>query len=333
MCLVSGTMTLIGGTVSDNFAGNNGGGLEIASGTMTLTDVTVSNNSASHGDGLWSDGTATLTNCTVSGNSASCDGGGVWNAYYGTPNSGTTTLTNCTVSGNTPAATAAACTNINGTDHADQLHRQRQLLRRLRRRPVQLQRHGHLGNTIVAGNTASTSGPDAFGTFTSQGNNLIGETDGSTGWVGSDLTGTIASPLNAVLAPLGNYGGPTQTMALLPGSPAIDAGNNALIPAGVTTDQRGYFRIYNGTVDIGAFESNFNPPLSEDFRLTEQPDPGRGRRAGQFDRHGHLCRRLAPRTSPISVTWASATPSVATISDTGLASAPGPGHQRDHRVL
>ena len=45
-------------------------------------------------------------------------------------------------------------------------------------------------------------------------------------------------------------------MALLPGSPAIDAGNNALIPAGVTTDQRGLPRIVNGTVDIGAFESS-----------------------------------------------------------------------------
>ena len=45
-------------------------------------------------------------------------------------------------------------------------------------------------------------------------------------------------------------------MALLPGSPAIDAGNNALIPAGVTTDQRGLARIVNGVVDIGAFESS-----------------------------------------------------------------------------
>ena len=108
----------------------------------------------------------------------------------------------------------------------------------------------------MAGNTAATSGPDAFGTFASQGNNLIGKTDGSSGWVGSDLTGTIATPLNPLLAPLGNYGGPTQTMALLPGSPAIDAGNNALIPAGVTTDQRGLPRIVNGTVDIGAFESS-----------------------------------------------------------------------------
>ena len=114
----------------------------------------------------------------------------------------------------------------------------------------------NLGNTIVAANTAATSGPDALGTFASLGNNLIGETDGSSGWVGSDLTGTVAQPLNPLLAPLGNYGGPTQTMALLPGSPAIDAGNNALIPAGVTTDQRGLARIVDGIVDIGAFESN-----------------------------------------------------------------------------
>jgi hypothetical protein len=44
-------------------------------------------------------------------------------------------------------------------------------------------------------------------------------------------------------------------LALLPGSPAVDAGNNALIPPGITTDQRGFARIVNGNVDIGAFES------------------------------------------------------------------------------
>ena len=53
-----------------------------------------------------------------------------------------------------------------------------------------------------------------------------------------------------------NNGGPTFTLALLPGSPAIDAGSNALIASGVTTDQRGsgFPRIVNNTVDIGAFE-------------------------------------------------------------------------------
>ena len=54
-----------------------------------------------------------------------------------------------------------------------------------------------------------------------------------------------------LLAPLGNYGGPTQTMALLPGSPAINAGTNG--PGIPTTDQRGLGRV--GAVDIGAFES------------------------------------------------------------------------------
>ena len=76
-------------------------------------------------------------------------------------------------------------------------------------------------------------------------------TDFSSGWVGTDLTGTNAQPLNALLAPLDNYGGTGRTMALLPGSPAIDAGiSGAGVPA---TDERGLPRV--GTVDIGAFES------------------------------------------------------------------------------
>ena len=173
------------------------------------------------------DATTTLTNCTVSGNSASMAAAA---ACTNGQCIGTTTLTNCTVSGNSAVVNGGGLDNVVGTVN--------------------------IGNTIVAGNTATTSGPDALGSVASQGNNLIGETDGSTGWVGSDLTGTIAPPLNPLLAPLGNYGGPTQTMALLPGSPAIDAGNNALIPAGVTTDQRGLPRIVNGIVDIGAFESS-----------------------------------------------------------------------------
>jgi len=58
------------------------------------------------------------------------------------------------------------------------------------------------------------------------------------------------------LGPLANNGGSTQTMALLPGSPAINAGSNALTPVDTQYDQRGagYSRIGDGTVDIGAFE-------------------------------------------------------------------------------
>ena len=169
----------------------------------------------------------TLIDCTFSGNSASVVGGGL----YGGLNSGTT-LTDCTISGNSAGKGGGLYNTISTVT---------------------------LGNTIVAGNTASSSGPDVLGTFSSQGNNLIGETDGSSGWVGSDLTGTIASPLDPLLAPLAYYGGPTETMPLLPGSPAIGAGNIALIPGGITTDERGYARIESSTVDIGAYEGQAIP--------------------------------------------------------------------------
>jgi hypothetical protein len=71
---------------------------------------------------------------------------------------------------------------------------------------------------------------------------------------GTGITGTTPLTSNPMLAVLGSYGGLTQTMAVLPGSPAIDAGSNAAIPTGTTTDQRGAPRIFNVTVDLGAFE-------------------------------------------------------------------------------
>ena len=112
-----------------------------------------------------------------------------------------------------------------------------------------------LNNTILAGNTNPFGASDTSNSGTVSGsNNLIG-----TGGSGGLVNGVDWQPCRCGrpgLAPLGNYGGPTQTMALLPGSPAIDAGNNALIPASVTADQRGLNRIVSGTVDIGAFESS-----------------------------------------------------------------------------
>ncbi len=69
--------------------------------------------------------------------------------------------------------------------------------------------------------------------------------------------GTPALTSNPLLAPLGNYGGSTQTHALLGGSPAIDAGDNSVTgaPYNLTTDQTGFARQVNGTVDIGAYEN------------------------------------------------------------------------------
>jgi hypothetical protein len=95
------------------------------------------------------------------------------------------------------------------------------------------------------------TGPDVGGPASSLGYNLISNPSGSSGWVSTDLQNV--SPL---LAPLDNYGGRTQTMALLPGSPAIGAGSDSV--SGVTlpnTDQRGDPRTTDGAVDIGAFQS------------------------------------------------------------------------------
>ena len=253
-----GTATLTDSTISGNTA-KRGGGIYVYAGTTSLTDCTISGNTiltgGNSGGGIYNGAYSTLSlknstisgnssqgtgggiyngyyssvgliNCTISGNTANTNGGGLYNGYYGSA-----TLINCTISGNSASGSGGGIYNaVNGT--------------------------ANIGNTIIALNAATTGGPDAQGTIVSKGNNLIGITDGSTGWVDSDLTGTSAQPLDPLLAPLGNYGGPTQTMALLPGSLAIDAGNNALIPSIVTTDQRGLPRIVNTTVDIGAFESS-----------------------------------------------------------------------------
>lgn len=123
-----------------------------------------------------------------------------------------------------------------------------------------------LENTIIAGNTAAngtgdttgapTPGPNVDGSVTSSGHNLLGVTTNATGFIGSgDLTNA-----NPMLSPLADNGGPTQTMALSSGSPAVDAG----VASGATSDQRGMSRTYDdpGTnnaatsdgTDIGAFE-------------------------------------------------------------------------------
>jgi hypothetical protein len=111
-------------------------------------------------------------------------------------------------------------------------------------------------SSIIATNTADTDSPDVSGVVVSQGYNLIGIDDGSSGWVtsgaGADLVGTMASPINPMLNPLGDYGGPTPSMTLQPGSPARQSGNPAAVDG--ATDQRGFARVVNGLVDIGAVE-------------------------------------------------------------------------------
>lgn len=128
-----------------------------------------------------------------------------------------------------------------------------------------------LKNTIVAGNSEGIY-PDIYGfnSVTDLGNNLIGTgaafnagfpliIDNSfTNGVNGSIVGTLAHPIDPLVGPLANNGGPTQTHALLPGSPAIDAANPNSFPS---TDQRGVPRPQGAGPDIGAYEL-FQTPKS-----------------------------------------------------------------------
>jgi hypothetical protein len=219
-----GPTTLTNCAVSGNTAYNGSGGGINDLGTVIVSNCTISGNSTTgeFGGGIQdSGGSLTVTNSTISGNSGGFGGGIALGAAY----NNTAAVSNCTISGNSAAQSAAGG-------------------------GIFLQQ-GYFGilalqSSIVAGNAAGAA-PDVYGVITDNGFNLLGTgvNDPSPG------PGDIFTD-SPDLAPLGNYGGPTQTMALLPGSPAIGAGSN---PLDLGTDQRGEPRSVNGTVDIGAFES------------------------------------------------------------------------------
>jgi CSLREA domain-containing protein len=240
------TVILTNSTVSGNFSGGSllgtkgfGGGV-MDQGVLLMTGSTISSNiGKGPGGGLMvqGSGAARLSNSTVSDNFSQAGGGGIYN-----DSSTSLSLTNCTISNNRADSGQGVLTNAST----------------------------RIRNTVIAGNGLVAGGTsDVIGPFNSQGHNLIGKSDGSSGFtngVNSDQVGTIASPVNALLGPLANNGGPTSTHPLLPGSPAIDAGDNCVtlsthcgdanLPV-LTTDQRGtgFSRLVNTSVDIGAFES------------------------------------------------------------------------------
>ena len=219
-----------------NLGSANGGGLSNAGTTVVTNSSVISNNLIgkpdAFGGGIFNNGTLSVINSTVGNNSAAANaasskgqGGGLYNNAPGT-----LTIRNSTVSFNTADAMTADGGGIyapSGTSVT-------------------------ISNTIVSSNNTNNNGTasirDFSGIAASEGNNLISNSTGSTGWVSSDK---LDQP--ALLAVLGNYGGPTQTFGLLPNSPAVNAGNNTNAPA---TDQRGAARIIGGTIDIGSFENN-----------------------------------------------------------------------------
>ncbi len=198
------------------------GGIDALGAALSVTNSTVRGNSGDFGGGIYNFREAlTVTASTVSANAA-VYGGGIESA------DGPLTVTSSTISGN------AARVEGGGLDIFDNA-------------PA-------IRNTIVAVNRAP-AGPDVSGVGASQGHNLIGDGTGATGFGDSDLVGTAANPIDPLLGPLQDNGGPTPTQALLPGSPAIDAGDDAFSPGPYDQRGPGYPRIVNGIIDIGAFEA------------------------------------------------------------------------------
>ena len=215
--------------VRDNSAEISGGAIS-SSDTLTVNNSAIYNNSAFRisGGGISNSGTATINQSTISSNT---DGGIRGGDGGGIGNTGILTVNNSTVTSNGASGIAQ-----NGGEIT-------------------------LTSTIVAGNNNNNDLEN--GDVISGGNNLIGGEATLSSLVGSvgglaniqdsDLVGTADNPIDPQLGELQDNGGSTPTIALLDGSPAIDAGSN---PNDFETDQRGdgFDRTVEDGTDIGAFE-------------------------------------------------------------------------------
>lgn len=249
-------LTLDNITVKNGRDFSTGGGIYNTA-TLNITNSTISNNSVSGGNdnsggGIYNGSQATLTirNSTISGNSVTGSGnfanrgGGIANF------NGTVSITNSTVSGN---SLGGGTNNRGGGIYSEY-------------GPLNIINDTITANTIALGGFnyggGVASSPDGAyfvnsivsNNFATGNSDILGSYNPNSNFIGGD----------ARLAPLGFYGGATQTHALLSDSPARNAGNNCVLTANgcpngnpsLTTDQRGSGRIIGELVDIGAFESN-----------------------------------------------------------------------------
>ena len=270
-CIISGNQS-----IGTEFLGGHGGGVLNESGTMMIRRCTVSNNSTRYftgssgdiasgsGGGVFNEpgGSLTITNSTISSNSCSVQdhfglnfGGG---GGGGIDNGGSMTVRNCTISGNSVHGTGLVTMYGGGIKNFGSL----QIASSTIAHNSVSGENGAFGggiyafastrtdSSITALNSAPT-GPDFTGSVAlqSDGYNIIGNNaDAVISSQPTDQIGTPAAPIDPLLGPLTHNGGPTLTLALESGSPAIDRGD----PAAPPEDQRGYGRV--GVPDVGAFE-------------------------------------------------------------------------------
>ncbi|MFL9453545.1 choice-of-anchor Q domain-containing protein [Tolypothrix bouteillei VB521301_2] len=220
-----GTLAIANSIISGNQATQTGGGI-YNKGTLTVTNSTINGNTAQIvGGGIGAATGFSIANSTISGNTAKFGGGAIGDVIA----TGTVNISNTTIYNNFSNAGGGGIDLITLTVN--------------------------IKNSILAGNK-NDDGEQNFaspgdGKIISFGHNIESGTD-----AGFTSTGDLQNT-NPLLAPLADNGGFTPTHALLPGSPAINKGDNT---NALTLDQRGNPRIIDGTVDIGAFEVNPYPP-------------------------------------------------------------------------
>lgn len=245
-----GVLTISNSAILDNIGGRGGNGYDNAF-------LAGSAGPGGSGGGIYNNAMLVLTNSTLAGNEAGSGGfggdsnfgdggdGGDGGSGGAIANNGDATLVNVTISDNYSGfgGFAGQSGGRRGRDGAGGgiYNRGSAALT--------------IANSLIADNDVFSSTPDAAGDVKSLGHNLVTAADGSTGWIASDFIGSNDAPIDAKLDTLGDHGGPTPTISLLAGSPAIDTADKTLLATySLTTDQRGYARVYNRLPDIGAFE-------------------------------------------------------------------------------
>jgi hypothetical protein len=250
-----GTLVVRNSEVSNNFltyfgsAGHDYGSGIYNQGTAAIEDSTISGNAAGNA-AIFNQGFMTISRSSVTNNNAPSGNsgtGGVFSFRLGAGIPGSILIENSTISGNSGHGAwlySGSPVEIRSSTIANN-----------QRTGLQLSDACRLDNSIIAGNINQ----DATGFFTANSSyNLIGRGENANLVNGQNgnIVGTSNAPVNAQLAPLGNYGGRTQTHRLLYTSPAINAGNPTEFPV---TDQRGVSRPVGGSPDIGAVEFNLTP--------------------------------------------------------------------------
>lgn len=288
---VGATSVFIDSTIIGNSAGGSGGGVRNGTGASStfINSTIIGNTSQVGGGGVSNDGVAAFTNTNITSNGAGTRGGGVFN---GTPSSASNFI-NSTISGNTSQVEGGGLFNgagaganlMNSTVSGNRASSSGGGMQggtatisnvTITANVADSDANGtgdgggvaattlSAKNSIIAGNTDASPAPgpvtpDCSATANSQGYNLIGTDTGCTITPSSgDKIGTGAAPLDAGLAPLRNYGGPTATHALLASSSARNGGSPAVSGTAAescaATDQRGVPRPQNARCDMGAYE-------------------------------------------------------------------------------